>query len=292
MPRPAAYLSKYQSMTVTVPGNLLTPAGESGAVSVASKDVEGVKVKCYSNTGSTTPKYKHGVKALDDGTCEHVQKLLAAHDALPTGKKLLPWFPVPVGFSDLDIRNAYQGKGSPVDIATTLMIWVSLGFKDAHLVIRKWSSVDKIKEAIDEHCSKATEYIGLDCLGFVVNYVNDTLTKNWTKNDRASKDMPDFRRGMFRSALSEVMSEDVIVYANIRHIAVVDFVLTKSGSAAEVNIAESLGDNWTGPNYAGVNLIDKGEVHASLGRKIFRLQRTGSLDFAYVEIAVGHSAGS
>jgi hypothetical protein len=106
--------------------------------------------------------------------------------------------------------------------------------------------------------------IGLDCLGFAVNFVKQDRSMPWLTSLIGQKDMEHFTgfvKGArkLRDTLDNLQQKDVLVYLHnfdlgqeARHIAIVDTVISKDAMSAKVQIAESYGG--VGPQTTYVTL--------------------------------------
>ncbi len=229
MATPGAYVKQYRSLTVTLPGSI---CGEKGLV-----DVGRINVIRYSNTGTGgMVKVATNVKGTEDGSTDFGYKYLRAYKAAKT--KPFPESLLPAGFSEKSIQNAYQGKGSPDAMRGTLLLFGCYEMdKMTNPVARTWSSPGALEQGLNRH---AEGRIGLDCLGFVVNYMRDHRSRTVNEADIALQDMQHFtgfvpRVKRLRESLVDIQSGDVIVYLtggehgqSVRHIAVIDTVISRT----------------------------------------------------------------
>jgi hypothetical protein len=266
MGTPAAYKADYQKMTIFLPGVLVGPPGTPEF----SADVS---VQAYANTGSTDPKNKGHVLGLQDGTKDRVLGFLAYHNASPTTQP----FQLPAGFSKGMVNEVYSGKGSVEAVKNTLKLFVCYETDMKGIVSRrKWPSRQAASDAVKKHCS---QYVGLDCLGFVVNFVNHSKAKSL---DSGNTDMQYFtgsQKGsrMLRSDPLTLLEEDVLVWLwkgdlkqYVRHIAVIEQVLSHGTDLAEVKIVESHGG--TGLNER-ILALGKSSLVGDYG-PVFKVRRT------------------
>jgi hypothetical protein len=226
MAAPSAYLQQYRTLTVTCPGSI---CGWPGLV-----DVGPIDVMRYSNTGSSGTTDPQNVRGLKDSK-DNVQLFLKTYRAAKT--KPFPENLLPTGFSEQSIQNAYQGKGSPNAMRGTLLLYASYDVNEkSQVVSRTWSLPSALQLGLNAHCK---ERIGLDCLGFVVNYVRDNRSVTLTETEVGQRDMPHFTGFVagarsLRKSLADIQSSDVIVYLidgdlgqKARHIAVIDAVMSR-----------------------------------------------------------------
>ncbi|HMF54958.1 MAG TPA: hypothetical protein VK619_01245 [Pyrinomonadaceae bacterium] len=279
MPAPKNYVTAYKTLTVTVPGEI---CGEEIDI-----DVGPINVIRYSNTGTSgTPKQK--VAGLDDGSKDMVLRFLSAYKR-EKDTKPFPDSKLPANFSNDSINNVYSGKGSPQDIRATLLLYACYEEKIKGVQTRrKWQSPSALESALNSHC---VDRIGLDCLGFVVNFVNDDRSKHLSSDLIGLLDMEYFTgyvKGAkkLRDSLANLTEKDVIVYLHkgdlgqqARHIAVVDTVFSKSPEKAQVIIAESYGG--VGPQVATIALENFNGGDGNYGTA-FILNRSGMESKVYL----------
>lgn len=266
MGAPAAYKGDYQKMTVFLPGVLV---GTAGTPEFSAE----VSVQAYANTGSTDPNNRGHVDGLTDGAKDRVARFLAYHN---TNSSTQP-FQLPAGFSRYTVNEVYSGKGSVEAVKNTLKLFACYE-EDAKATVnrRKWPSRQTAGDAVRKHCS---QYIGLDCLGFVVNFVNHRKVKSL---DSGNTDMQYFTGGAkgvrkLRADPLGLLEEDILVWLwkgdlkqNVRHIAVIEQVLSKGMDRAEMTIVESHGG--TGLNERTL-VLEKSPLVGNYG-PVFVVRRT------------------
>ena len=214
------------------------------------------KIRAYDNTrnlAATVEVHRYRNNSMDgdpDATCvearkegvriiKAVKKLYAsvmdvkydsiASDAVlmvPNEKKA-QWLPV---FRDIPldlgaISRSVRGKGSIRDIETTIAAAIG---------------VDRLKPSYTEIQAFCDDYVGLDCNGFVGNWIDHMGFKvsatmygpNTHPNDYA-------RRGIHRQSVHEIRFGDVLLWSDHVHIAAVDQVLGYWGDELYVSVCES-----------------------------------------------------
>lgn len=277
--KPRTYLREYQSLYIDVPGDI---CGERGPIQVGPFNAQR-----YTNTGSS------GTVAptnIDAEAQKQSIRLLAFHRKQPVSPD--PVRQIPVSFTAQSVAAVYSGKASPAEIGSVLLLRALYEETSAGTIrARTWASPDSLITQLNAHCEHR---IGLDCLGFVANYINQEKSKNWDPTTRLNADMWRFRGGgkgvvKLRAKPSDAAEKDVIVYlfggdlgtsAKSRHIAVIDNVQA-TGSGVLVDIAESLGNSGTGPNLERAMRLENTSTEGEFG-PVMNLFRNGAPALVYV----------
>lgn len=122
------------------------------------------------------------------------------------------------------ILQPYQGKGSPEEIQMVLKLAVGCGLLTPN------------RDALQRYCD---ENIGLDCNGFVGNYVRAEGHASLTPGTHISRFSA---LGTKRSAISEIQPRDVMVFTSNAHIMALDSISATTPNF-ECIVAESCGSN-------------------------------------------------
>lgn len=129
--------------------------------------------------------------------------------------------------------NVFVGKGSPEEFATVLGL--VLDYKDAFVkTYGKYGDVrgqcaklfakyrdDQWAEMLQAFTDK---YLGLDCNGFVGNYVRRARLSTLGPSNYPSEYFSRHRKRL-RKTLNDVSNGDILVWTNMQHIAIIDTVL-------------------------------------------------------------------
>lgn len=142
--------------------------------------------------------------------------------------------------------NVFVGKGSTEQFATVLTL--VLKYKDAF--VRTYGRYGDVRG----QCAKllagyrdeqwrdmlqafSDKYLGLDCNGFVGNYVQRARLSNLGPSNYPSEYFSRYRRNM-RKTLNDICAGDILVWANFQHIAIIDTVFQLE-PATRVNVCQS-----------------------------------------------------
>ncbi|HEY2013265.1 MAG TPA: hypothetical protein VGH38_07165, partial [Bryobacteraceae bacterium] len=180
-------------------------------------------VRRYSNTGQATTTPRQNVRGLDpkDGSKDNCIAFLGKYRSEKPGTEPFPWTgqtssagSLPVNCTPQDIQNAYQGKGSPGDIKAALLLFASYEKTGNGIVRRTWPSPTALEDGLNDHCENR---IGLDCLGFAVNFVKFSRGTKWSGTTVGGIDMELFTGSQFapkrlRDKLEKIAEGDIIVY--------------------------------------------------------------------------------
>lgn len=157
--------------------------------------------------------------------------------------------------SSVSLLQPYQGKGSPEEIELALKLAVGCGL------------INPTRDALQQYCDAN---IGLDCNGFVGNYVRAEGHASLTPGTHISRFSA---TGTKRSAISEIQARDLMVFTNNSHIMAIDSITSGNETAFECLVAESCGSN-----------VIRGDAHTdglnvshynvqSVQNKVFRVRR-------------------
>jgi hypothetical protein len=140
--------------------------------------------------------------------------------------------------------NVFVGKGSPEQFATVLAL-VAKYAADFVKTYKKGSDTrgqcakmmagyrdDQWGEMLQAFTDK---YLGLDCNGFVGNFVQRTK-RSALGPDHYPKEYYEHRKGL-RKTVADVCSFDLLVWANFQHIAIIEGFET--GNLEKVNVYQS-----------------------------------------------------
>jgi hypothetical protein len=118
-----------------------------------------------------------------------------------------------------DLQRPFVGKGSPEEVRQVVRLAVH------------FELVEPYQHALQQYC---TDYIGLDCSGFAANYYGG----HWLGKNAAAF----LAAGQPLASLSELRSGDAMVWADGKHIALIDKV-SGNGESQTVScmVAESTG---------------------------------------------------
>ncbi len=126
----------------------------------------------------------------------------------------------------LELAPAYFGKGSPETIRKVLRYAAAFGL------------VNNTTAAMNAYC---TDYIGMDCSGFVGNYLQSEGVAGFTPETGATN----FAPAAFRiSSLDEIRAKSVLCWKNDNHVAIVDHVVgdfCRNDGTVHAMVAESCG---------------------------------------------------
>jgi hypothetical protein len=147
------------------------------------------------------------------------------------------------------IQSAFMGKGSPEGIARVLELVAQhdlWAFGDP-----AWGNDLKkqsipIEDKLEKYCDRM---IGLDCLGFVINYVQSQKTPRPSVSP-LSADMPHFRTPPFlpRATILNIRTGDVVVWDEPpRHIAMIGSTGWDLGSVGKFPFVMAAADTNFGP---------------------------------------------
>ena len=146
------------------------------------------------------------------------------------------WLPIPKPGADPEIQieevavmaqfvGVFSGKGSPTAIRQTLKLTAAFGLCDATAA------------SMNSYCQA---FIGLDCSGFVGNYLKHMGHGSIGPSTPAKSFAPEVNR---LSKLSDIQAGCVICWKNVGHVAVIDRVLSSTGSDVECKVVESTGSS-------------------------------------------------
>jgi hypothetical protein len=154
------------------------------------------------------------------------------------------------------ILQPFQGKGSPEEIEMVLKLAVGCGLLNPTL------------GDLQRYCD---ENIGLDCNGFVGNYVRAEGHATLTPGTHISRF---HSTGTKRAAISEIQVRDLIVFTNNSHIMVIDSITSNAADSFECLVAESCGSNVirTDVHTDGLNLTHYA-VNSVNRNKVFQVRR-------------------
>ena len=148
----------------------------------------------------------------------------------------------------LSIARAFFGKGSPDDYAITLKH--ALRYKRTR------------PELLQKYCDK---WFGLDCVAFVNNYFYALGRLVYVAENE--KRVEDYGKGVLLNAVSEIRPEDVVVWPNNSHIALVATAPDNNGQAVVVESSNSQ-----------KRLMNSRYTFARADRNLFSIQRYGMSD--------------
>jgi len=156
------------------------------------------------------------------------------------------------------ILQPFQGKGSPEEIEMVLKLAVGCGL---------------LTPTLDEMQRYCNENIGLDCNGFVGNWVRAEGHGSLTPGTHISTFSS---TGTKRSAISEIQARDLMVFVSNSHIMAIDSLSATTPNTTpnvECLVAESCGSN-----------VERGNIHTdglnltyynvkSVNNKVFKVKR-------------------
>lgn len=154
------------------------------------------------------------------------------------------------------ILQPFQGKGSPEEIAMVLKLAVGCGLLNPTLAdLQRYCDVN----------------IGLDCNGFVGNYVRAEGHATLTPGTHISRF---HSTGTKRTAKSEIQARDLMVFTSNAHIMAIDSVTSNADDSFECLVAESCGSNVirTDAHTDGLNLTHY-TVKSVNSNKVFQVKR-------------------
>lgn len=175
------------------------------------------------------------------------------------------------------MMQVHSGKGSIDEIATCLHLIAVFGLYDT-----KKFGTDSAA-GVRDYCDK---YIGLDCNGFVGNYarhiragkIPDSLISSYVAKDK------------LRTKIEDVMPNDVLVWPDFSHIAIVDSI-QRMGTGRDAKpardcvIVESTGSNPSGgSNTTKGGLQNSTYSIRSVTGNLFKVERpkNGPLNNVYI----------
>jgi hypothetical protein len=170
------------------------------------------------------------------------------------------------------VVGVYAGKGSPEDISDIL--WLA----------RHWDLVDVTQTAaapkknlradatwtLQHYCD---DYVGLDCNGFVGNYVGNILGKAGYTGDT---DIPHYYdAGTARTKLGDVQAFDVMVWPDFGHITIIDSLGSKNADGSLNCIVAESTAAFGGGTHVGQYVIRE---HKDEKSKKFTINRGAGAD--------------
>lgn len=139
-------------------------------------------------------------------------------------------------FSKASFMASFSGKASPDKLWKMIQL---ISYWRAYRVhVEKKTGVAVVAEIVDK-------YLGVDCNGFVGNFLRDKFA-----GVKVGPSTPesDFRTGgVYRTSPTELRAEDVIVFGGFHHVAIIDRVVSANSSEAGCIICESRSKAHGGP---------------------------------------------
>lgn len=166
----------------------------------------------------------------------------------------------------------FTGKGSPEDISDVL--WLARHFNLVDFQQPAGGPKKHVRNDATwtmQHYSD--DYIGLDCNGFVGNYVQHVMGKS---NYNGNTEIPSyFSRGTPRTKIDEVQALDVMVWPDFGHITIIDSLSAKNADGSmNCVVAESTGA-FGGGTHVGTYVI---KPHKDEKSKKFTINRGAGND--------------
>jgi len=157
----------------------------------------------------------------------------------------------------LELGPSYWGKGSPFGIAKTLRFAAAFGL---------------VKPTLSDMNNYCRDYIGLDCNGFVGNYLKHEGLGNLGPSHKVSAFAP---AGSRVSKMTDIRAGSVLVWTSGGHVAIVDEVdgFCRADGTVHAMVAESTGSRLdSGDEHTdGLNYTEY--VFQSVKDKVFKARR-------------------
>ncbi len=200
---------------------------------------------------------KHGTKI---GPNRYTLKLPIAAAGAPS-----PAVPVTLTVNTAELAQAFTGKATPEVIADVLRLAVAFGLVAGNL------------GALQSYCD---EYIGLDCNGFVGNYLRQegTTLVGPTTPAKPNDFLPEARR---LTRLDDIRAKSVLCWKTAGHVAIVDFVYGKVlvGPKFDTEVLRCMVCESTGARAVAKDAHTDGlnytlyEIHPPDKHKVFKVKR-------------------
>jgi hypothetical protein len=218
--RPYEYLRQYRDLCVQLVSGRLVPGIDVHEYRNAqdvfdkrntdddkSNDVDNMREDFDAGAG-----WKIGWASLRSKIAKHGKKLgghkYALQFPLPTKENPKPNQGALETVHAAELAQAYIGKGTPEIIASALRLAEAFGLVAGNTA------------AMQKYCD---QYIGLDCNGFVGNYLKQEGSKlvGPSTSAKAGSFMPEIRR---HASLADVKYRSVLCWKNVGHVAIIDLL--------------------------------------------------------------------
>ena len=268
---PAEYLCRY--------GDIKVPADTETGKSPARVNVHKYRNNGLTGTLGTTAAMGGG--GPKDALVGKIMEALKVKHCPSTPTKIATVDNRDVMVSAKKVVGVYAGKGSPEDIGDIL--WLAVHF---HLV-----DVQQTATAPKKHLRKdatwtlqhyCDNYIGLDCNGFVGNYVQNVMGKAGYSGDT---EIPHYyHAGTVRTKLDDVQALDVMVWPDFGHITIIDSLGARDADGGLNCIVAESTAAFGGGTHAGAYAI---RPHKDEKAKKFTANRRGGAGADTVVYIVG-----
>jgi len=222
----------------------------------------------FDNNGKDDISADHDAAAGWDEAWSKLRAKIAKHGKKVAAGRYQLWLPLatdkdpePIQIEEYAetplLATAFTGKGKPETIAQVLRLAAAFGL------------VEPTAAAMNDYCTK---YIGLDCNGFVGNYLRAVGSTTAGPSTPANTFVPTARR---LSKLEDVTYHSVLCWKNAGHVAIIDHMQALQYNAKSIHcmVCESTGArldsndvHTDGLNYTAY------EIHAP-ENKVFKVKR-------------------
>jgi hypothetical protein len=228
---PSNYLNLHQPLEIRLP---------SGVVGEEVDSVLNVAIQHYQNTGSAIPQQNttnvnHALKQTAVECFREFSGATASERA---------WVDLPPHFSEVSVSNVHIGKGSAAEIRAVLQLLVWSNSRKGESLSPFWK-INDTHRWLRNYCQL---WIGLDCLGFVVNAMNVKfghmlrpveitnfeIRRFTDTNDRILRSIYELEEGTAAVYLNNELGQ------RARHIALVDSVGYQTKDLVSAKLVESV----------------------------------------------------
>lgn len=254
---PSEYMKRYTNLTVP-------PDVDNGCAAAT------VNVHCYRNNGlrgnlGTQAAVKGG--GPKDALVQKLKELLKVHHlpAAPTVAATANGKSISVDVKK--VVRTFVGKGSPDEISDILWLARRLHLVEYHNIVggtQKHVRLDATW-SFQHYCD---DYIGLDCNGFVGNYVQHVMERPNFEPSTRIQDYPP--RAKHRAKIDEIQPLDILIWTDYGHIAIIDSVdAVDADGSRTCTVVESTA-SFTGGLHCGPYTF---KPHGKTVSKEFRVDR-------------------
>lgn len=138
------------------------------------------------------------------------------------------WAPIS-GFNRSDMQASFEGKAPPAKLAQTIQL------------ISYWASYRALVDGVATQTvpELVNDYLGMDCNGFVGNYLREKFANAKCKPSTPEEQYMVWGKygGVIRKSTADLAIDDVIVFEG--HIAIISKVVLATSKEALVEISES-----------------------------------------------------